>query len=278
MTNQIPALSVVIPWCDRPEIEITLQHNYRIFVDHNIELVIVNCGGSTEWLRELLSQKLVSELQCVELQGIEFNKSLALNIGTFAAHAAHVFFLDTDILLRENFMPEVLKLLERPCFVTIDRVFEEQRNIGFHNHLKEIAYSIELVGLRNRKVRLETNRVRFHDGSRSGPGLVFLARQDFFRVEGMNSDLKGWGWEDLDLLARLQLALGLQRHCLGAADHLTHSDELRVLTNGTRTADEEMNFAICLANYSLGHYIGTYREDIAKWKDRMVVHRLISHP
>ena len=213
-----------------------------------------------------------------QIQGTKFNKSLALNIGTFVAQAERLFFLDTDILLREDFLPQALKLLDRPCFVTIDRVFESKRSTGLHHQLREIAYSIELVGPRNRKVRLETNRVRFYDSSRSGPGLILLTREHFLQVDGMNSELEGWGWEDLDLIARLQLALGLRWHRVGATTHLTHSDELRTFRNYTRAADEEANFSTCLANYSLGHYLGTYSEDIARWKESLLIHSFMPFP
>jgi glycosyl transferase family 7 (putative galactosyltransferase) len=277
MTSNNPALSVIIPWCDRPEIDTTLRHNHPAFAAYDIEVVIVNCGGQVEPLRTVLGGQSLPAVRWVELPAVHFNKSLALNIGAFAARAERLFFLDTDILLQNDFLPEALQFLDRSSFVTIDRVYESRMRprSDVHPYLREIAYSIELVDHRGRSVRVETNRVRLPDGSRSGPGLVLLARTHFLYVDGMNAELKGWGWEDLDLLARLQLSLGLRQRRVGAVTHLTHDSALRTVDGSTDTGTEQTNLATCLANYSLGHYGGTYRQDIATWRERLSLHKPI---
>jgi hypothetical protein len=213
-------------------------------------------------------------LRCVELDRPRFNKSLALNLGVFAAAAPRLFFLDADVVLKEDFLGPAGALADEGCFVTVDRVFESARaGGGREGRLTELAHSVTLSGPDGLRAQVETNRVRFDDGSRSAPGLVMLEREDFLRVGGMNSDLEGWGWEDLDLLVRLQFVLRLRHGRAGSAVHLTHGDDLRSFGAEGRAANEQLNFAMCLENYRLGHFYGTYGDDVATWEGRLTTFR-----
>jgi len=263
-------LSVVIPWCDRPEIATTLRRNAPHFTATGADVVVVNCGGDPDRLTEALSGELFSGLRRLDLPAPAFNKGLALNLGVAAAHSERLFLLDADIVLGEDVLAAGLALLAKPCFVTIDRVVESRPGPPpERTSLREVGHILELVGPRNRRIRLETNRARFRDNSRSGPGLLLLAREDFLAVDGMNSDLEGWGWEDLDLLVRLQFALRLPRRSVGSVVHLSHGDEVRSFEGPTPGANEQRNYAMCLANYGFGHYRGTYEDDVAVWTGRI---------
>jgi hypothetical protein len=127
---------------------------------------------------------------------------------------------------------------------------------------------IELVTTDDRRVKVETNRTRFADGSRSGPGLILLAREHFLHVDGMNSQLEGWGWEDNDLVARLQLMLGLSERRAGSATHLSHGDHLRCVNGRSRMETANANIARSLARDAQGNFQGTYRADVAAWQAR----------
>ena len=261
-----PALSVVIPWRDRPELASCLAHNLPLLASLDAEMVVASCGGDPALLGEALAGLSSPALRVIEVPAPRFNKGLALNLGAHAARAGRLFFLDTDVLLEEAFLPRALPRLDGRSFVTVRRVAESLPSPAAEAPgLAEIAWSVELVARGGRKARVETNRVRFRDGSRGGPGLILLEREHFLAVDGMNSDLEGWGWEDLDLVARLQLALGLKRRTEGRAVHLTHGDEVRDLGGRSRGASEQANFAQCLANYRLGCFTGTYGDDVATW-------------
>ena len=279
MSMKEPKLSIIIPWRNRPEIQTTLQANQSIFNAHDVEVIVVNCGGDNEQILKASAGTKIKQLQCLELGSGQFNKALALNIGAFAARSKRLFFLDTDILLKEDFLSSALAMLDEGCFVTVDRVFESQQGTKAEpGYLEEFAHVIELLGKDNRKARIETNRVRFSEASRSAPGLVMLERQHFLQVEGMNSDLEGWGWEDLDLLVRLQFVLNISQRRTGAVVHLTHSDQSRNLGGQTRTASEQLNSSICIENYRVGHFLGTYSDDAARWSDKLVAHRTGKYP
>ena len=105
------------------------------------------------------------------------------------------------------------------------------------------------------------------DGTRTGPGLVVVARKHFLAVGGFNSALTGWGFEDYDFQIRLQLMLGLKRRTFGRALHLSHES-----VDGRET--DWRNQQTCLENYGRGLFTGTYRADIERWKRLTVASRV----
>jgi hypothetical protein len=196
-----------------------------------------------------------------------FNKALALNIGAHHARAETLFFLDSDLELGKGTCAAALSRVADDCAVTLDRVVEARpQTRAEYPELRAIVNTFELETSDGRKVRIETNRQRLEDGSRSAPGMVFLRKKCFEQVGGMNSDLTGWGWEDLDLLLRLQLCLSLRIERVGTAKHLTHGDDTRCIDGSSRAANEARNASMCLANYGQGYYFGTYADDVASFR------------
>lgn len=135
--------------------------------------------------------------------------------------------------------------------------------------LRELAHSVAFVDARGRRAAVETNRLRFDDPSRSGPGLVLLCRRHFLGIGGMNSDLLGWGWEGLDLLVRLQLGLQLRLRRIGRVVHLTHDARKRARVPRGRRGGELDNYVSCLTNDRNGILQGTYVRDIQRWARRV---------
>ncbi|WP_232293482.1 galactosyltransferase-related protein [Stigmatella aurantiaca] len=267
-----PPLSVIIPWRDRPELGVTLQRNRRVFVANAYEVLVVSCGGAPKPFRRLLRARRFPGLRGVELPGVAFNKSLALNIGASLARSDRLFFLDADVVLRGDFLGESLKKLGTKHFLTVERVFESERPASERStYLCELSYAMSFVDSKGRTAFVDTHHLNLREGSRGGPGMVLLRRKHFEAVKGMNSDLLGWGWEDLDLLVRLQLALGLKQRRHGRIVHLTHGDELRALEGESRGASEHRNLVRCLENYQRGHYGGTHEEDVQTWQGRLTV-------
>jgi len=280
-TPEEPRLSVILPWRDRDEIATSLTHNAAQLAACAAEVVVVNDGGSGARLRELIEPPDASggvpgaagpalDVKLVEVTPASpsFNKSRALNLGVALARARNLFLLDVDVLLEEGVIARALEVLDDGCFVTIERVLESERGAAGAQptpQLRSIAHRIELVSA-DRTVEIETNRLRLIDGARSGPGLIFLRRKRFLEVGGMCSDLEGWGWADLDLVARLQLALGLERRTCGQVVHLTHGDDKRALQGVNRGASEARNQSRAIAHYALGYTAGTFREDVERYR------------
>ena len=269
-----PQLSVIITWFNRPELRRSLGENCLIFDRYDVEVIVVNCGGSKTELHKILSGPGPRSLRCLNIPATVFNKSLAINVGASTAQSERLFLLDADIVLTDDFLPVAFDTVAQQCFFTVDRVLESDREPWpLDDHLEEMAHQISFLAKDGRKATT-TIRRRLHEGSRSGPGLIVLARQHFLEVGGMNADLHGYGWEDRDLLLRLQFALGLEERSAGKVLHLSHQDESQDAAWRDRETGERLNSAACVKNYRAGHFAGTYYDDLRIWKERISLNDL----
>ncbi|HET9166146.1 MAG TPA: glycosyltransferase family 2 protein [Candidatus Angelobacter sp.] len=261
--------STIIPWSNRPELAITLRENQAQLASFTSEIIVVNCGGDSRIVEQAVRQ--VPSLKLANLAVNAFNKSLALNLGASLAQGEFLFLLDADVKLTPHLLERMAAHTSRgSAFVTVERLTESEPAIETGGAVVEVAHSIELVLLDRRRISLDTNRIRYADGSRSAPGLLMVAREDFYRVGGMNSDLAGWGWEDLDLIIRLKAKGHLEQHFVGEAMHLSHGDDKRSF-HSANGQDEVENFLVCLANYRLGHFDGTYEDDKNTWGNKIEI-------
>ena len=244
-------VSAIIPVYRRPVIRHTLLRNWEIFSSCKEVIVVVFCEDDLKLVKQSCSR--YDNLK-TRLCRASFNKSLALNLGAAGAAGEALLFVDCDVVLERHFLRDALKRLVGNKFVTLAAVCESRLKRG--NALAKVTakYSLELV-VNKRRIDICTNVVRPLAGVRSGPGIILLRRTQFVRVGGMNAKLKHWGWEDLDLIARLQFKR-YTRCEYGNGLHISH----------TRSADvysESTNFLRCLANYAAGDFEGTLRLDEA---------------
>ncbi|WP_440134566.1 glycosyltransferase [Chitinophaga sancti] len=262
----MPLFSVIIPWCNRKELSETLNKNLPVFEKNEVEVIISNVGGDPSILQDILQSFPYPVITIQRPDITVFNKCLALNLGVSAATGTYLFLLDADVILEEDLLPEAAALLANNCFVTIRKVYESQKNAtASRSFISELAYFIAIEDINNNKALVETSRHYINEKSRSAPGLVMLRKEHFMDVNGMNTELSGWGWEDNDLLCRLQLKLSLKWEKISSAKHLTHTDQERKINNNSRKASEAANYAKCLDNYSQGNYAGTYKKDLQQY-------------
>lgn len=260
-------LAIVIPWSDRPELAETLSRNRPAFREVDAEVVVVNCGGDRAALDRML-RTAASKVLRVHVPARRFNKPLALNAGVLCSRASRLLFLDSDIVFAAGSLGRAARRVDERTFVTLGRIHESRPPAALElPDLREVSHWVHL-SCGGKRIRLETNRVRPVEASRSAPGIVFVERRHLLRVGGMNADLEGWGWEDLDLLARLQLALGLRHVRSGRGVHLTHDRKAAPGSQSARST-EQGNFARCLMNYGLGNLQGTYRENARALRGRL---------
>jgi N-terminal domain of galactosyltransferase len=270
--NDKPALSILIPWCERDELRLTLAANAPAFRGHDAEVLIINCGGSGQRLRDIISASEVTCVRQLDLSIPRFNRSLALNVGLSRARSDTIFVSDADVVLLSDLPVEAM---DERSFVTIEWVYESEAI-----EMKEPAdRSDSAVTLAN----TPTLELNFRDGSRvrhqlSGrdrfgnrravAGLLLAKKRDLLNIQGYNSDLETWGWEDNDVIVRLQYVLGLQRVLSGTALHLTHGDIRRALS-GSRSQSNRRNLISCCRNYNNGLFLGSYHADIANLADKV---------
>jgi glycosyltransferase involved in cell wall biosynthesis len=260
MTN----VSVIIPWKDRPELKVTLAINARVFAQYDAEVIVANCGGDRVMVETFAEQADVPGLRHLFVPHASFNRSLAKNLGVHCSTGRILFFLDADIMLTTDVFASALPLMESgDGFVQIRRVNESQPRVDpYMSFVAEKSEIQEFVLHDGRRAVIHC--LKGSGGSRCGPGLMFLTREQVLAVNGFNSALHGWGFEDLDFQIRLQIATGATLRMTGEVTHLTHADDLR-------GANECQNNMIkCADQYRRANFAGTFDEDVRAWRDQVV--------
>lgn len=274
-----PSLSILIPWCDRDELGVTLTANGPYFRELEAEVLVLNCGGDSARLRQLVSDCGVTGTRQLDIAAPRFNKSLALNVGIAYSNADSVFVLDADITLLKDALAGAIAFTKDGCFVTIEWVYESESSAGgvgkapeqasnlssLTNDFVAAVVSSTILTFRFRDgkaVQHQVSRKDFLGTTRAAPGLLLAAKPHLVEIQGYNSELQSWGWEDDDVLIRLKHVLGLRHIQRGEALHLTHGDDRRIL-RGSRRQSDQLNFMKCCRNYNSGNFLGSYQADIA---------------
>jgi N-terminal domain of galactosyltransferase len=275
-SQQISRLTVMIPWCDRPEIKTTLEENAPILRQFDSEVFILNCGGDPRQLEMLISDSKFSsapEIRVIDLLCPRFNKSYALNVGAYLSRSSRIFVLDADVLVNLELVSNALEILERPAFVTVERVLESQRIDDLFGRESSKRKPLSVVRTHfvdisladGNDIRICTFRRDEVDGSRAGPGLIFVRKEHLIQVEGYNADLQYWGWEDVDLQVRLKKVLALEHREVGSVIHLSHDDGMRALFGGSQQSSNRSNLGVCCERYAQSNFLGTYSRDVQSW-------------
>jgi glycosyltransferase involved in cell wall biosynthesis len=256
-----PPLSILVAWCARDELRFTLAANAPLFRAHHAEILVLNCAGDSPHLRRLIAESEVRGVRQLDIPAPRFNKSLALNVGLAHARSDTVFVLDADLIIL-NQIP--LEALHANSFITIDWLFES----AYLNRIQPASSEpnppvLQFTFKKGAKVTYQLSHGDRFGNRRSIPGLLLAKKDDLIEIHGYNSELQGWGWEDDDVVVRLQYVLGRRRIEAGSVLHLTHGDDRRMLNGLSRGQSDQRNFIQCCRNYNNGHFLGTYAADIA---------------
>ncbi len=264
-------ITIVIPWSNRPELEKTLRANteYLKLSNFSYEIVVVNCGGDTPTLSTILSEYDATQVSSIHVDNERFNKSLALNKGINTCKSIHFMCLDADVILQSVDFIAVFAEIKKGHFVTIkevnelDQVISPIAQLGFEvNGVTSFTYKIELEKNDGEKIEIALNKNDLINNKRSAPGIIIVSTEDMVQIKGYNSELEGWGWEDIDLIARLQFS-GKKRIEMGSVLHLSHDNDTRHLDPeaSNKSENENFNFQKCLINYQLALFDGTLIKD-----------------
>ena len=261
------AVSVIITWRDRPEIETLLAHNGPEFQSVDAEVIVVNCSGDSEMLAAAIRHSGYPGVRQIDIASPKFNKCVAINLGVHLCHGETICMIDTDMLLDPGFLKQAVSLVSASNYVTVERVVEKEGTEPTPSYLMIMSQTTEFTCRDGRIIRFENERIYLDDNSRVGYGQVVVRKEDFQAVGGMNSELQGWGYEDQDLHLRLNAVQGLTVVRVGRATHLTHGDNKRDLTGETKSESHRRNLAIGYDNYARGNFMGTYAADVAQWSE-----------
>jgi hypothetical protein len=263
------SVSIVIPWCKRPEIARSLPKNADWLAKMQAEVLIVSSACEFASLRELIAPFAHSGIRLLHIEGVEhFNKPECLNIGAAFSRTDWVMTLDADIILSDDFLETGLKAIaDQKRFATVKEVAETGPEIRLlpsdpQGAIVQRIITTQVVHENGRRASIEY-AVDKH-GTRSGVGLVLVRREHFIAVQGLNSALRGWGYEDFDFQIRLQLGRGLEGISLGQAQHVSHPPALSAAISHSR------NISLAWQNYAEGKLDGTYNHDLDRLKGKVV--------
>jgi glycosyltransferase involved in cell wall biosynthesis len=269
-------MSVLIPWRERDELAHTLSLNVLWMQPLAAELLLLNCAGDKNRLHEILSspfRNVHGRTRQIDINWPTFNKSLALNVGIHLSRSPIILVLDADVWLDGSSVDKMLQCLESTSFVTVAEVQDYPKSRGWLTGDSQLQLGQEIQSV-SRAVQLN---ITWKDGSttsveatrrdgtlssRSGPGLLLANKTDLIKVGGYNSDLRGWGGEDIDVLLRLDKCLGRTRSQAGRANHLLHGDDIRDLRGISRNQSNANNLREIVRRYSHGKFEGTLTRDV----------------
>jgi glycosyltransferase involved in cell wall biosynthesis len=275
-TGESQAISVIIPWSNRPELEVTLAQNGPEFEAVGAEVMVVNCAGDDEMLSTAIKRSGYQGVRRIDIPASRFNKCLAINLGVHLCRGKVLFLLDSDIILGECFLKEALARVSAINYATVKRVVEKESTMPTPSYLVSMTQHTEFTCRDGKVIRFEHERLYFDDNSKAGCGLIMMRKEDFHAVGGMNSQLRSWGYEDQDLHLRLNAVQGLSVVRVGRGTHLTHGDDKRSLVGTSKSESHRLNVAIGYDNYARGNFMGSYGADVAQWAARVIEHDVVT--
>lgn len=260
-------LSIVVSWRDRGELRQALPGLVAAARATGGDVTVVSFGGSRDLLREQL-EGCAPDVAVVQVEGEPyFNKACAQNLGAAHSRQPVLFFCDCDIVVESETIRKVAEAVHGSpgVFATLAGVRESELNSRGGNHVVCFGYELKIRTADGRELRIVDNEEDVEEGTRQAPGLLLVKRQDFLSINGYNSRLHGWGWEDQDMISRLTLGAGLTRHQEGYVVHLSHGDEDRIRAYPPvkdRWESRDRMFRQALANYDRADFRGTYDLDV----------------
>lgn len=268
-------ISIIIPWYNRIELKQCLPSMISSCNSLSGELSIVNFGGDIN----LLKQQIAGFLNQINVINVErvgsFNKPSAQNIGAYNSKYAYLFFCDCDILFKTNVLEELLNkvISQKNSFGTLQGVQETEINSRKAGNITMFGYNLKLRVKDGTEANIIDNEEDAANGTRQAPGILLVNKDDFKKVDGYNSALDGWGWEDQDMICRLTLYTKLQRIYYGTALHISHDEKSRMMgyiNYQDRWQSRDIMFRRALSNYDNNNFFGTYSKDIKKFSAKII--------
>jgi glycosyltransferase involved in cell wall biosynthesis len=270
-------ISIIIPWYNRIELKQSLPTLISCCEEIGGEVVIVNFGGNKDILQEQIESH-EQKISIINVQNTQaFNKPIAQNIGAKYTKYPFLFFCDCDIFFETNVIKELLDKVtqQRNVFGTLLGIQETIINSRNAGNLELFGYHLRLRINDGTEVNIVDNEEDASQGTRQAPGILLVKRQDFEKIEGYNSALDGWGWEDQDMVCRLTLYAKLHRINHGMAFHISHDDESRMMGYNNyqnRWQSRDIMFRRALNNYDKNDFLGTYSHDINAYPVKFGLH------
>lgn len=249
-------LTILMSVKNRIEIIETLLYLDKQFKEHKpLEILIVSQDNNIQYLEESLKDlntinDFVKIIHCPQDM---FNKSLALNIGIGQSKGKKILQLDVDIQLNVLNLKKMVNHLIEDTFVILKEIKESEEDV-IEGDIKEFKFALGFK-ISNMDISVDTSKYYFNNGTKMAPGMILAWKKDLEDIQGYDSNLEGYGFEDIDLIIRLK-ATGRKLIEAGYGIHLTQ------IADKTRRRSDTNNLWYCVDKYHIGNFYGTMNQDI----------------
>lgn len=249
-------LTIIMTVKDRSEIIETLQYLDKEFKElRPLEILIVSQDKSILYLESELRNlhHINTIVKIIQYPCEKFNKSLAINIGISKAKGEKILQLDVDIQIDLFNLEQMVKGLVKDSFVILKEIKESEEDV-IEGDIKEFKFSLGFKFL-NIDISVDTSKYYFNTGTRMAPGMLLAWKKDLIQVQGYDSNLEGYGFEDIDIIIRLK-ALGRKLFEIGCGHHILK------ITDVSRRKSDSNNLWYCVDKYHVGNFLGTMDQDL----------------
>jgi glycosyltransferase involved in cell wall biosynthesis len=193
-----------------------IQHLFKQSISHeNYEVIIVD-DGSTDYSQETIRSLIQTSLQNINIKYIYWSKTnpdrgeqnffragLARNIGVEHSEGDKLLFLDSDMLVYEDFVKTCINELEANDVIQFSRLHIKQvdskKNPRFHHiNPKEQTYIEEEVYWNQLFTTNDWNQMT-HYWKYTCTYALGMSRQDFYECGRFKRHYVSYGFEDTDI-------------------------------------------------------------------------------
>ena len=201
-------LSIIIP------IKITFQNRFLLdrvkhliafFSTEDIEVIIVDSSSKKRYSKAILSLCKHKSVEYYHLAMDDiYSASKARNYGSKVAKGEYLLFYDVDLLVKDDFISNVLNDIERlsppaftiyPCLYLSESKTKKIEGKSLDNKIFGEIKTRYMEGHNDEVLYLAVNT-----------STILVNREHFFKIGAYNEVYKGHGYEDFELIHRLYMA------------------------------------------------------------------------
>jgi len=255
-------VSLIISTYNRPDaLELVLMSIEQQTV-RPAEVIIADDGSGIDTAEIIKKYQTSSSFRIIHSwhEDKGFRLARSRNKAISLAEFEYIIQIDGDVILHKNFIEDHINSASEGFMVQGSRVLLDELTTLKSIKRKKIVFNVLMRGIKNRKNMFRSKFLSkiFRKYSNSLSGLrgcnMSYFKDDFYKVNGFNNEIEGWGREDSEFVARL-FNLGVKRKnvkFLCIQYHLWHGLENRNnIASNNHILNETIDKGIIFCNSGL---------------------------